>query len=295
MKQINTESLAAWQASGQIFSYRGHDIFYQFHARTQVPTLLLIHGYPSASWDWHLQWPELIKHFQVITLDMLGFGFSAKPRGLSYSIHLQADIITALLHHLGISSSHVLSHDYGDTVAQELLARSHHNEAQAIKLQSLCLLNGGLFPESHKPLLLQKLLISPIGTLIAKLASYRKFKKNFAYICAIPLNEGELENLWQLVTYNQGKPILAKLISYMQERQQYRARWVGVLQQSNIPLRLIDGMSDPISGAHMVARYRQLITTPDIIELADVGHYPQLEAPESTLTAFLDFHHITRS
>ena len=34
-------------------------------------------------------------------------------------------------------------------------------------------------------------------------------------------------------------------------------------------------------GAHMVARYRELISNPDVVELAGVGHYPQIEAPEA--------------
>jgi len=292
MNHPNVESLANWQASGQHFTYLGHDIFYQFHAQDNLPCLLLIHGYPSASWDWHLQWLELSKHFQLVTLDMLGFGFSDKPRQIDYSIHLQADIISALLRQLKIETVHVLSHDYGDTVAQELLARSHNQESQAITLASLCLLNGGLFPETHKPLLLQKLLISPIGPLVAQLASFSKFKRNFAHICAISLTENELKNLWSLVTYNRGKPILAKLINYMQERKKFRHRWVEPLQKTNIPLRLIDGIQDPISGAHMVARFRQLINNADIIELEGIGHYPQLEAPEATLCAFLEFHNI---
>ena len=302
MNQSNAGSIKEWQSSGQSFDFESqtdnYDIFYQVQGPKDKPALLLIHGYPSASWDWHLQWPTLIQHFRVITLDMLGFGFSDKPSGFSktssvqYSIHTQADIFSALLRKLNIKKAHVLSHDYGDTVAQELLARSLHKEKNAIEVLSLCLLNGGLFPETHKALLLQKLLLSPIGPLVARLASFKKFKKNFAHICALPLSEEELETLWRLVEFNNGKPILAKLIGYMSERKQFRERWVGALQNSNIPIRLIDGLQDPISGAHMVKRYHELIPNPDIIELKGVGHYPQLEAPTPVLSAFLDFHNI---
>ena len=292
MIQKQVESLSNWHESGQYFTYQNHRIFYQYHGNSNLPCLLLIHGYPSASWDWHLQWSQISKHFQLITLDMLGFGFSAKPRQANYSIHLQADIISALLRKLDITRVHVLSHDYGDTVAQELLARSHHQEKQAIQLASLCLLNGGLFPETHKPLFLQKLLLSPLGPLVAQLAGFSKFKKSFTDICAVALPESELNNLWSLITFNQGKPVLAKLIGYMQERKKFRQRWVEALQDSDIPLRLIDGMQDPISGAHMVARFRQLINNADVVELEGVGHYPQLEAPEETLRAFLAFHGI---
>ncbi len=305
MNTNNAESFQRWQHTGQYFDFFGHNIFYQDQGPQDAPCLLLIHGYPSASWDWHHQWPHLIKHFRVITLDMLGFGFSDKPcfpskhsssnPNIQYSIFTQADIFSALLKHKGIKKVHIFSHDYGDTVAQELLARYHHNEKDAIKILSLCLLNGGLFPETHKALLLQKLLLSPLGPFIARFASYKKFKRNFEYICSVPLSDQELQNLWSMVEFNNGKPILAKLISYMKERKLNRDRWVGVLQNTSIALRLIDGVDDPISGAHMVVRFRELIATPDIIELSGVGHYPQLEAPQQVLKGFLEFHSITIS
>jgi pimeloyl-ACP methyl ester carboxylesterase len=54
-----------------------------------------------------------------------------------------------------------------------------------------------------------------------------------------------------------------------------------------MPLRFINGLLDPISGAHMVARYRELVPHPDVVELPDAGHYPQLEAPGAVLAAIL--------
>ena len=66
------------------------------------------------------------------------------------------------------------------------------------------------------------------------------------------------------------------LLDYMKQRKQYRDRWVGALQNANVPVRLTAGMADPISGADMVARYRALIPNADVVELADIGHYPAL-------------------
>lgn len=278
------ESLHEWHAKGQSFSFKGHEIFFRTDGDATLPTLVLIHGFPTCSWDWAKIWDQLLPHFHLVTLDMLGFGFSDKPKQ-NYSIFTQADIFDALLQHLNISQYHILAHDYGDTVAQELLARHH----AAGHIQSVVLSNGGLFPETHHPVLVQKLLLSPLGFLIIKLFNYQKFKRNFDHICAKRLSNEELTGYWNMLQYKGGVHIMHKLIAYMTERKQQRERWVGVLQQTQVPLRLIDGTLDPISGAHMVARYNELIKPEDVVELNDTGHYPQVESPEAFAQATLDF------
>jgi pimeloyl-ACP methyl ester carboxylesterase len=40
----------------------------------------------------------------------------------------------------------------------------------------------------------------------------------------------------------------------------------------------------------MVARYRELVPNPDVVELPGIGHYPQVEAPDDVGRAFVEFH-----
>lgn len=277
-------SLAQWQQQGQTFTFKGHDIFYLTLGDKQKPPLVLIHGFPTCSWDWAKITPALSEHFYLITLDMLGFGFSDKPKQ-DYSIFEQADIFEALLNKLDIKHYHLLAHDYGDTVAQELLARHH----QSGNIGSVIFSNGGLFPETHHPVLLQKLLLSPIGFILSKLVRYEKFKKNFDVICAKKLPEDELKAYWQMLEHKGGVLIMHKLIAYMTERKENRERWVGVMQQTQVPMLLIDGLLDPISGAHMVNRYEELIPNAQVVKLEDTGHYPQVESPAAFSSAALAF------
>src|SRR4029077_4655552 len=75
-------ALAEWRGAGRAFVHRGHGIFF-WEGGTRPgadEALLLIHGVPPASWDWHKVWGELCGKFpRVIAADMIGFGFSAKP------------------------------------------------------------------------------------------------------------------------------------------------------------------------------------------------------------------------
>mgnify|MGYP002135604052 CR=1 FL=1 len=157
-------ALAEWRAQGRGFSFNGQAI--RYWTAGQGEPLLLIHGFPTASWDWHYLWQPLAQRYRVIACDMLGFGYSAKPRGHAYSLLEQADLQQALLSHLGIDEPvHVLAHDYGDSVAQELIAR--HQDGQ-LQLASCVFLNSGLFPESCRMLLIQKLLLSRFGWLVGR-------------------------------------------------------------------------------------------------------------------------------
>lgn len=277
--------LAAWRDNGTTFDSAYGPIFCR--SEGQGPALVFIHGFPTASWDWARIWPAFTPHFRCLALDMAGFGFSAKPAGATYSIARQADLFEHWLRQLEIGEYACVAHDYGDTVAQELLARQ--GGAGHPHMTRLVLLNGGLFPETHKPLLLQKLLAGPLGPLIARLTTREKFAANMRRICARPLDDGEIDGMWMLLTHNNGISALPKLIGYMAERRTHRERWVGALQSARIPVRLIDGVEDPISGAHMAARYRQLIPAADIVELAGVGHYPQVEAPDEVIDAAMRF------
>jgi pimeloyl-ACP methyl ester carboxylesterase len=274
-----------WRWTGRRFSYRRHTIFYQRGGSGSAPPLLLVHGFPTASWDWHRVWDELCaRHSIVIAPDMTGFGWSDKPKRYAYSIHDQADMHEALLRDQGIAECHVLAHDYGDTVTQELLARG-------AKLLSVTFLNGGLFPETHRPRLIQRILASPLGFAVARLTNERSFRKSFSAIFGPdtkPTND-EVHEMWQLIAHDDGPAVFPKLIGYMRERRRFRERWVGALAIARVPIRVIDGAADPVSGAHMVARYKELVPNVDAVLLPNIGHYPQLEAPRAVLDAFPSF------
>lgn len=288
-------ALGDWQARGASYRHRGHEIFYL--AQGSGEALVLIHGFPTASWDWHKQWPALTGRYRCVAPDMIGFGFSAKPRRYDYRIGDQADLHEGLLAELDIDRYHILAHDYGDSVAQELLARDldRRGRGETGRIASVCLLNGGLFPETHRARPVQKMLLGPFGWLVSRLISERAFGHNMRQVFGpdTPPSEAELAVFWELAVRNGGIGIYHKLIRYIHDRRANRDRWVGALRDAGVPLRLVDGVHDPVSGGHMVARYRELVPEPDVVEL-DCGHYPQIEAPGETLDAVLAFLERTR-
>ena len=269
---------------------KGRRIFCRDGGPATAPALVLIHGFPTASWDYEALWAPLTARYRVITLDMLGFGFSDKPVDFSYSILEQADLFERRLTELGLTEYHVLAHDYGDTVAQELLARQSE-AAHRPTLRSGCFLNGGLFPETHRALPVQKLLLSPLGNWVARLITRARFQASLSSIFGRSTQPSLelLDGFWALLQRGNGMRVMPKLIRYMPERVTRRARWVGALQKSPVPLKLIDGASDPVSGRHMAVRYRELVPNANVTLLEGIGHYPQVEAPQAVLESYLQF------
>ncbi|MDY7068604.1 Cis-3-alkyl-4-alkyloxetan-2-one decarboxylase [Pseudomonas extremaustralis] len=279
--------LRAWRKHAREFVFRGRAI--RYWVAGQGEPLLLIHGFPTASWDWHYLWQPLAQRNLVIACDMLGFGDSAKPLDHVYCLLEQADLQQALLEHLRVTQPvHVLAHDYGDSVAQELLAR--HYEGR-FEMASCVFLNGGLFPETHRTALVQKLLLSPLGWMIGRAFGRNALSDNFSLIFGPDTrpSESALDDFWSLISCNEGTRILHKLIAYIPQRRRLRERWVSAMQRGEVPLRVIDGEIDPISGAHMVERYQQLVPHADTVLLANIGHYPQIEAPVQVLKHYLAF------
>ena len=109
------------------------------------------------------------------------------------------------------------------------------------------------------------------------------------HISARPWPEGELSEAWQRLTRDGGKAMMPKLLGYIAERRRHRERWVGALLQAGVPLALINGVDDPISGRSIVARWRELLPAATVFELDGVGHYPQVEAPDDVVAAYLSF------
>ncbi|MFN8026963.1 MAG: alpha/beta fold hydrolase [Acidimicrobiia bacterium] len=119
------ELAGAWSRRGEVRSLAGHDVFTMdvpASAGESAPPLLVLHGFPSSSYDFATVLDDLARDRRVLLFDMLGYGFSAKP-DLGYTMAVQADIAMAFAAEAGVTELALLSHDMGDTVGGELLAR----------------------------------------------------------------------------------------------------------------------------------------------------------------------------
>jgi pimeloyl-ACP methyl ester carboxylesterase len=259
----------------------GFEIFSR--VRGSGPWLTFLHGFPTSSWDWAKVVPGLQSGFRVLCFDFLGFGDSDKPRDHRYSILEQADVTEEVWRQLAIKETGVVAHDYGATVALELMARQIE-QALTASVSRFVLLNSALYARLGRPLLVQRLLAKPIiGSLVARAMTERAFVRSFSSVFSsqYPIAESEVREHWQVLQRREGSvPVSPGLAHYLAERKLYAARWEGALERDDIPKTFIWGMSDPRSGAHIAAHLRRRMPTASLRPLPEVGHYPQLEVPD---------------
>lgn len=279
----------SWRDKANYFDFQGHRIAYWVGGQMRAPALLLVHGFPTCSWDWAPVWDTLLAKYRLIACDMLGFGLSDKPRS-GYSIHRQTDLQEALLAHLGVTAFDALVHDYGVSVGQELLARDIV-AVKPVTVSKVVFLNGGIFPDQHRPRPMQKLGISPFGFLLGLLMSRNSFGKSFCEVFGpnTQPSKAELDAFWEFISHNRGNRIAHKLLHYIADRVKHKQRWESALIGSQYKIGLINGALDPVSGQHAYDKWREVVPDARHHLLPEIGHYPQVEAPDEVAGKVLEW------
>lgn len=278
----------AWRNRAKYFKYKAHDIAY-WEEGEGVP-LILIHGFPTASWDWYKIWNELASRFRVIAIDMIGFGYSAKPQDYTYSLSDQARLYEAFIEEMNIESAHLFVHDYGNSVAQEMIASFHDRGDDGFQILSCAFMNGGLFPELHHARPIQTILKGPLGFLFNRFLNKKSLRRSFNKIYGNKKpSEQDIDQFYKLMEYNDGIKNVYKLMRYINNRKTNAVRWKKALTDATIPLAMINGPLDPVSGIHLAEYFQKLLPQATTTILDGVGHYPHDEAPEEVLKAYFEF------
>jgi pimeloyl-ACP methyl ester carboxylesterase len=266
-----------------LVSRRGHRI--AFRRRGVGPTVLLLHGFPTWSYDYAEVASDLARDHDVITLDFLGYGASEKPNPYEYSVAESADIVEDLTAQLDVKSVRLVTHDYGGIVGQELVDRANRGQL-SFAIDSLIMLNSGIVYSAYRPTRLQKLLIQPvIGRLLAGRVSAARLRSALDAIRGTPLTDTEFDDLWLGLSRDNGHKLSHLLIKYNAERAIHHRRWEAALANWTGPLHLVWGLDDPVSGRHVLEQATKVLPHAAVTELAGVGHYPQSEAPQAVIAA----------
>lgn len=265
------------------------EVFVVEEGPAEAPPLLLLHGFPSCSYDFHRVLPRLAERHRVIAHDHPGFGLSAKPANAAYSLLEQAEVALALWRRLGVRRGHLIAHDYGTSVATEVLAR-RERLGIPVELASVALCNGSVHLELAAVTRSQRLLKHPlVGPLFARLVGRRFFLARMRSLWGDEerLDPADLEVLWEAVERHGGRRVLPAVSRYLDERVRFARRWIGALERLDLPTLVLWGDRDPVARPAIAERLAAEIPRARLEWLEGIGHYPMLEAPEAWAGAIL--------
>ncbi len=330
---FDDQELQHWIQSGRYHNFNGYSIFYKdsigdagsakskLEEIVTLPVILIIHGYPSFSYDFQEQYTALsAQNYHVVAVDMLGFGLSDKPHDIDYTMGIEAKVMESVLKsvfdqralfralfNLPIEENikySILAHDLGDSVGQELIARQldRTSSQSAVDsflfgIHSVVLLNGGLFPDLHRKTTMQGLIESSLtGPLIQLLSTAGTMSKGLSAVFGPDTQPSAhtTQLYWDALSYKDGILIIHKLQQYISERRRNKERLVNAIVEGSLTIKMcfINGPADPVSGRHMAVGMQELLSEErvKVVILGEkIGHYPQLEDPVVVTNHVVDF------
>ncbi|MCV7274745.1 alpha/beta fold hydrolase [Mycolicibacter arupensis] len=273
-------SVREWQDGGRWFASGVGRVFVR-SASGEGPTVLLLHGFPSCSYDFR----DVVARLDGrswLTMDFLGFGLSDKPHRHRYSLFEQADLVEQVVAASVTGPVVLAAHDMGTSVATELLARDLEGTLK-FDLQRAVLTNGSVILERASLRPIQKVLRGPFGAIASRLTNRRSFVRGFGRLFSPqhPLTPEEADAQWALLTHNGGNRNAHRISAYLDERVQYAQRWHGAVRDWPKPLGFVWGLGDPVATTNVLAGLRELRPAAGVVELPGLGHYPQIEDPQA--------------
>lgn len=245
--------------------------------------LVVIHGFPTSSFDFAHVVDELSRNRRVVVMDLLGFGLSAKP-DQRYSIELQADVVAGVLARLGIERFALLTHDMGDTVGGELLARTIDG-SWPVTVTRRIVTNGSIYIDMAQ-LTTGQLMLLDLPDAAAESGPGPELLAASLSATLAPTNTGiDMSGHAELVCHDRGDALLPRTIRYIEDRRANESRYTGAIETHPSPLHVIWGPEDPIAVPAMAERLASTRPDATLTWIPNTGHYPQLEDPTAWLAA----------
>jgi pimeloyl-ACP methyl ester carboxylesterase len=285
------QTFESWAERADALTVDGVRLAVHDDGPSDAPVVTFLHGYPSSSLDAVPLLERLGDEVRLLAPDLPGFGASEKPVDHPYSIHRAVDAVEALWSERGVRSTVLVAHDYSVSLAQELLARQLEG-AGSVELTGVVWCNGGLWPDLHRQTIGQQLLLDPEhGAAVAEAMDEAALTAGLegTWGTRRPMGADESHGIWRSMEHDGGSRIAHRLLHYVADRLEHAERWRGALDTATVPMRFVWGDLDPVSGAHVAERLEERLPgwPPDrsLRRLADVGHWPPLEAPDEVADA----------
>ena len=263
----------------------GMQVHYQEFGDERDPTMILIHGYTASTYVWHRVVEDIAAEgFRVIAIDLIGFGFSDKPKWFDYTIASQARMVLRFMNRLGIGKATVVGSSYGGAVASWLTL----NDAE--RVEKLVLVNAVI---NDRPMTnpLVKIITTPgVGETVSPfIADSRKFMRFRMQGTFHPANyhlitEERIEALLRPLKSAAGhNSLLMTLKNWDANRIEEDANLI------NQPTLIVWGDQDNVIPIGNGEKLYDRILNSRFVVLKNCGHVPPEEKPELFTSLLVEF------
>ncbi len=307
-------SVDAWRRRGDVLETREGRVFVvdlpaPSDADPVLEPVVVLHGFPTSSFDWRLVLEHLgVGSRRVVLFDFLGFGLSEKP-DRRYGIDLHADTAVAVFAALDIDRCILVTHDMGDTVGGELLARTLPLGTVAADpawdAPAGTVITSGTGPPAPLALDVTRRVISN-GSIYLDLAALTEGQQLLWGLDDAKLPEelgslvggdgvgsglaqvfhpnhqpddAERAALVALIEAADGHLLMPRLIRYLDDRVRAESRYTRAVEVHPSPLAIIWAQQDPVAVAAMGDQLLERRPDATITRLDGIGHYPMIEDP----------------
>ncbi len=266
----------------QFLCVQGHRLAYERYGYGKP--VLLVHGFATHRFIWSPVVAGLKDRFEVVAVDLLGWGDSDKPLATDYSIKHQADMLCEFIQQFGWPKCHLVGHDVGGGVAQ-LMAISN-----ADLFYDVTLINAvgyDYWPVQpvvaiRTPIVRQIILATFDSPAFKTLLRRGLHDKN-------ALTSEVLACFQKPLSTSRGRKAMVHFANCLCNSQLMQIE--ADLQTLALPVLIIRGDADLYLGSRICERLHADIPDSRLIRIATGGHFIQLDEPEllaNHMTSFFD-------
>jgi len=267
------------RASSQFVQTPGLRTHVHIQGPAHAPVLLLLHGFGSSLQTWDAWGQGLATEYQVVRLDIAGFGLTGPAEPGDYSDEADVQRLLAVVDQLGLSNMTVVGHSMGGRLAW------HFAAAHPQRVDKLVLIAPDGFPDPQAHSEMTYAVPAWMGLVRYTLPRWM-IKKGVASAYADPsrLDDNTVQRYQDMLLAPGVRP--AVLARMAQTRNRDPLPW---LQRLSMPTLLLWGAQDQMIPVANAMDYQRAIPHAQRVVLPGVGHLPHEEQPQGSLQALRDF------
>jgi haloalkane dehalogenase len=241
--------------------------------------VVLVHGTPSSSREWRHVASALAPYHRVLAPDHLGFGDSDRPADWRvYTLDWHTENLRTWLNAVAPEKFHLVLHDFGGPIALPI-ALDHPERLLSLTIVQSWFWDLGA-PNVDNPIMRWLYLRANFSARMLVKLSWGKRKKltrelHREFIDQFP-DRASRAGTWGF----------ARSVSH--DGPKWDAAAKGLSKLADTPTLIVWGGADRVVKPENLQRWKEALPHATVHELKDVGHFPQIEAPDEVSAALLE-------